>query len=102
MATVLITGSAGLIGSESVHFFANLGFTIVGIDNDMRAFFFGDAASTRWNRDVLKEAYGDRYQHYNADIRDREAVEAIFKTYSSDISLIIHTAAQPSDRKSVV
>lgn len=96
MATVLITGSAGLIGSESVHFFANLGFTIVGIDNDMRAFFFGNAASTQWNRDELKEAYGDRYQHYNADIRDREDIETIFKTHSSDISLIIHTAAQPS------
>jgi CDP-paratose 2-epimerase len=96
MNTVLITGSAGLIGSESVRFFAELGFTIVGIDNDMRAYFFGDAASTQWNRDALKNTYGDRYLHYNADIRDQAAIETIFKTHASDITLIIHTAAQPS------
>jgi CDP-paratose 2-epimerase len=96
MSTVIITGSAGLIGSESVRFFANLGFNIVGIDNDMRAYFFGEKASTVWNRNLLKEIYGDQYQHYDADIRNREQIEAIFKEYSSDIGLIIHTAAQPS------
>ena len=96
MPTALITGSAGLIGSESVRFFANLGFSIVGIDNDMRAYFFGESASTRWNRDELKSLYGDRYHHYDVDIRDRQAIESIFKEHSSDISLIIHTAAQPS------
>ncbi len=96
MHTVLITGSAGLIGSEAVHFFAGLGFRIVGIDNDMRSYFFGPTASTAWNRDLLAERYGERYRHYEVDIRDRTAVEAIFKEYSSDISLIIHTAAQPS------
>ena len=96
MSTVLVTGSAGLIGSESVRFFAHLGFNVIGIDNDMRAYFFGKPASTEWNRNLLKETFGDRYQHFNADIRDKEAIEAIFKDYSSDISLIIHTAAQPS------
>lgn len=96
MSTVLITGSAGLIGSESVRFFAHLGFNIIGIDNDMRAYFFGESASTKWNRDELKNLYGDRYHHYDADIRDRQAIEAIFKEHASDISLIIHTAAQPS------
>ncbi|HBE16943.1 MAG TPA: NAD-dependent epimerase [Cyanobacteria bacterium UBA11149] len=96
MSTVLITGSAGLIGSESVHFFAQLGFNIVGIDNDMRAFFFGDSASTAWNRNMLKDKYGDRYHHYDIDIRDRDKIETLFKDYSSDITLIIHTAAQPS------
>jgi CDP-paratose 2-epimerase len=96
MPTVLITGSAGLIGSESVRYFADLGFTIVGIDNDMRAYFFGDTASTQWNRDVLKDTYSDRYIHYNADIRDQNAIETIFKTHAADITLIIHTAAQPS------
>ena len=96
MATVLVTGSAGLVGSESVRFFADLGFNVVGIDNDMRALFFGKDASTLWNRNLLKEKYGDRYQHYEIDIRDREKIEVIFKDYSSEISLIIHTAAQPS------
>ncbi|MBD1852269.1 NAD-dependent epimerase/dehydratase family protein [Cyanobacteria bacterium FACHB-502] len=96
MSTVVVTGSAGLIGSESVRFFAHLGFNVVGIDNDMRSYFFGEAASTGWNRNLLKETYGDRYNHYDADIRDQGAIEAIFKEFSADISLIIHTAAQPS------
>lgn len=96
MGTVVITGSAGLIGSQSVHFFAGLGFNIVGIDNDMRAVFFGDAASTSWNQALLIEQYGDRYQHKNIDIRDRDAIESLFNEYGADIELIIHTAAQPS------
>lgn len=96
MATVLVTGSAGLIGSESVHFFARLGFDVIGIDNDLRAYFFGEAASTQWNRNILKEKYGDRYQHYDLDIRDRNAIEAIFNIHAGAIDLIIHTAAQPS------
>lgn len=96
MSTVIISGSAGLIGSESVHFFAERGFNVVGIDNDMRSFFFGESASTLWNRNLLKDKYGDRYHHYDVDIRDRASVEKIFQEYSSDITLIIHTAAQPS------
>ena len=96
MSTVIITGSAGLIGSQSVHFFAGLGFNVVGIDNDMRAVFFGETASTDWNRQLLIDQYGDRYQHKSIDIRDREAIETLFKEYSSDTVLIIHTAAQPS------
>jgi len=96
MSIVIITGSAGLIGSESVHFFAGLGFNIVGIDNDMRSFFFGESASTRWNNNSLQAKYGKRYQHYDLDIRDQSGIEKIFQHYSSDIKLIIHTAAQPS------
>jgi len=96
MSTVVVTGSGGLIGSQSVHFFAGLGFNIVGIDNDMRAVFFGESASTSWNSQLLIEQYGDRYQHKNIDIRDRTAIEALFKEYGADIELIIHTAAQPS------
>lgn len=96
MPTALITGSAGLIGSEAVRFFAGLGFTILGIDNNLRAHFFGESASTVWNRQLLQENLGDRYRHFDIDIRDREAVETLFKDYSSDIDLIIHTAAQPS------
>lgn len=96
MEIVLVTGSAGLIGSESVRFFCNQGFTVVGIDNNMRQIFFGEDASTEWNRDRLLQEYSNRYIHYNVDIRDHEAIAEIFRTYSRDIRLIIHTAAQPS------
>lgn len=91
---VLITGSAGLIGSQATRFYVEHGFLVVGIDNDMRGYFFGDEASTRWNREKLQEAFKDRYVHYAADIRNNEDVEEIFKRYKFD--LIIHAAAQPS------
>ena len=79
-----------------MHYFARLGFEIVGIDNDMRSHFFGAEASTLWNRDLLKEKYGKRYHHYDVDVRDRALVENIFREYGSELALIIHTAAQPS------
>jgi len=94
MKTVLITGSSGLIGSESVRFFIKQGFTVVGIDNDMRKYFFGDEASTKWQGEQLKEQYGDKFKLYEADIRNNDEIEKIFKEYNFD--LIIHTAAQPS------
>ncbi len=96
MTIVLVTGSAGLIGSESVHFFCKHGFTVVGIDNNMRQVFFGENASTEWNREHLLHKYGKQYIHCTVDIRDHEAIAQIFKTYNKDIGLIIHTAAQPS------
>jgi CDP-paratose 2-epimerase len=96
MSIILVTGSAGLIGSESVRFFCDLGFTVIGIDNNMRQVFFGEDASTEWNRDRLLQDYGDHYIHYDIDIRDHDAISKVFKTYEKDISLIIHTAAQPS------
>lgn len=95
MDIVIITGSAGLIGAESVRFFSKKEFTLVGIDNDMRKVFFGDEASTQWSRKKLESEIKD-YIHYNEDIRDKMAMEAIFKKYNKDIKLIIHTAAQPS------
>lgn len=91
---VLVTGSSGLVGSEAVRFFANLGFTVFGIDNDMRRYFFGDEASTKWNRDKLKKEFKDKYIHFNVDIRDNKKLQEIFKNNHFD--LIIHTAAQPS------
>ncbi|OGG48232.1 NAD-dependent epimerase [Candidatus Kaiserbacteria bacterium RIFCSPLOWO2_12_FULL_52_8] len=94
MKTALITGSAGLIGSEATRFFAAKGFYIVGIDNDMRKYFFGAEASTSWNCEQLKKELGERYTHYDADIQDRSAVEKIVKKYRPEI--VIHTAAQPS------
>lgn len=95
MDIALITGSAGLIGSEAVEFFAEKAFTVLGLDNDMRKYFFGAEASTRWNEERLKGAVLG-YRHFNADIRDCCAIEKIFQEYTSDIKVIIHTAAQPS------
>jgi len=95
MATVLVTGSAGLIGSEAVRFFAEKGYTVAGIDNDMRKYFFGEEASTDWSRKQLEEQVA-RYKHHAADIRDEAAIARIFKEYNQDIHLVVHTAAQPS------
>ena len=96
MTVALITGSAGLIGSEAARFFANLGYTVIGIDNDMRRVFFGDEASTDWNRSRLETELGANYQHHDMDIRDTVAISDLFRHYGKDISLVIHAAAQPS------
>src|SRR3989344_958380 len=90
---VLITGSAGLIGSEASRYFLERGFDVVGIDNDMRRYFFGDEASTAWSRALLEEKHKN-YKHYDVDIRDEKAIDDIFSNHVFD--LIIHTAAQPS------
>lgn len=95
MSVAIITGSAGLIGSEAVTYFANLGMHVVGIDNDMRRRFFGDDSTTRPNLARLLNEIPD-YEHHDVDIRDTEAVNAIFHRYGRSISLVIHTAAQPS------
>lgn len=95
MGVVLVTGSAGLIGAETVRRFAGEGRTVVGIDNDMRAYFFGEEASTKWAAERLGEAC-PTYRHHGADIRDHEALDRIFSEYTGDIDLIVHTAAQPS------
>jgi CDP-paratose 2-epimerase len=96
MDIALITGSAGLIGSQAAEHFAGLGLTVVGIDNDMRKEFFGNDSSTAWMATSLQERLGDRYVHADLDIRDRQAVEQLFTTYGTDIKVVIHTAAQPS------
>jgi CDP-paratose 2-epimerase len=95
MSIVLVTGSAGLIGSEAARFFAGKGFQILGIDNDMRGELFGPEASTAWNRRQLEEELSN-YRHFSADIRDQAAMTRIFEEYGSDIALVIHAAAQPS------
>ena len=96
MSVAIITGSAGLIGSEAAAFCARLGMDVVGIDNDMRRVFFGDNASTAWNRERLERELGARYTHASIDIRDREALNALFARYGDSIEVVIHTAAQPS------
>lgn len=95
MSIVIVTGSAGLIGAETVRHFAAEGHTVAGIDNDMRAYFFGAEASTRWAAEQLMKEF-NKYRHHAADIRDYAAVEDIFKEYAGAIVLVIHTAAQPS------
>ena len=96
MSVALVTGSAGLIGSEAVRHFASLGLGVVGIDNDMRRQFFGPEASTAWNVVRLASDLGDAYTHHDVDIRDRDALAKIFARYGKDIAVVIHTAAQPS------
>ena len=96
MAIAVVTGSGGLIGSETVQFFCELGFDVVGIDNNLRRTFFGDEASTDHNRGLLSRRFPTQYRHSSIDIRDQSAVERLFRHYGSAIELVVHTAAQPS------
>lgn len=95
MTAVLITGSAGLIGSEAARFFASQGLDVVGIDNDMRQYFFGPDATTSPVRRRL-EATLPSYTHRDIDIRNGDEVNRIFAKYDRDLLAVIHTAAQPS------
>ncbi len=96
MSVVIITGSSGLIGSDAAEFYVGLGYQVVGIDNNMRQVFFGTEGSTLYNRRRLERKLGSYYKHVDIDIRDIDKVKAVFSPYAKDISLIIHTAAQPS------
>ena len=96
MSIAIVTGSAGLIGSESTRHFASLGLTVVGIDNDMRQDFFGPEASTRWQQKELEAELGQSYVHVDGDIRDEKLIGDLFAKYGNEISLVVHTAAQPS------
>jgi len=95
MSVMIVTGSAGLIGAETVRFIAGKGLDVVGIDNDMRRYFFGEEASTAWSRRSLEEQVR-RYRHVDADIRDADAMARIFAQYGRNIVAVVHTAAQPS------
>ncbi|AQG81601.1 NAD-dependent epimerase/dehydratase family protein [Spirosoma montaniterrae] len=95
MNIALVTGSAGLIGSEAVAFFADKFDLVVGIDNNMRQYFFGPDGSTDWNRNRLADAFPN-YHHRTADIREVPQLQTIFQEFGTDIKLILHTAAQPS------
>ncbi len=90
---ILVTGSSGLIGSEAVSFFDSMGFRVTGVDNNMRADFFGEKGDTTWNRDRLL-ATCSNFTHHDLDIRQRQTVLDLFK--KSDFDLIVHAAAQPS------
>ena len=90
----IVTGSAGLVGSEASQLFCERGWRVVGIDNDMRSHFFGVDASTAANHARLEQLA--QYQHRSFDIRDRALVEALVSETGSDLRAVIHTAAQPS------
>src|SRR5688572_18551627 len=96
MTVAVVTGSGGLIGSEAAAHFAGAGMDVVGIDNDMRAVFFGAEASTRWNVDRLSSELRESYRHIELDIRDRAGINELFARHGTSIDLVIHTAAQPS------
>lgn len=96
MSVAIVTGSAGLIGSEASRHFARMGFTVVGIDNDMRQQFFGQEASTLWQRSQLEQELANGYRHVDGDIRDELLINNLFRDYGRNIKLIVHTAAQPS------
>jgi len=95
MSVALISGAAGLIGAEAVRRFSDEGYTVVGIDNDMRTCFFGKEASTDWSRRKLQSEYPN-YCHHSVDVRDQPSIERIFSTCGNDISVVVHAAAQPS------
>ncbi|MBC8246038.1 MAG: NAD-dependent epimerase/dehydratase family protein [Deltaproteobacteria bacterium] len=95
MNIAVVTGSAGLIGSEAVCFFAEKGFKVVGIENDMRKYFFGRSSTIAWRAENLKDTVS-AYEQVDQDIRNQEAMDRIFRRYGTDIKVIIHTAAQPS------
>ena len=95
MSIVIITGSSGLVGSEAVNFFCDKGFDVIGIDNNLRKFFFGRDGSTLWIKNNLIKR-NKKFKNFNIDIRNFNGLEKIFKKYRKNISLIIHCAAQPS------
>jgi CDP-paratose 2-epimerase len=95
MKIALITGSCGLVGSESSIFFSKKGFKIIGIDNNTRKFFFGKDGDISWIKNKLKKKLKN-YNHVNIDIRNYISLKKIFIKYKKNIKLIIHAAAQPS------
>jgi CDP-paratose 2-epimerase len=95
MSVAIITGSAGLIGSEAVKFISDKFDVVAGIDNNLRKYFFGEDGSNEWNQSRLREEHSN-YRHHDIDIRDAGALEKLFREYNREIRLVLHTAAQPS------
>lgn len=95
MAVAIVTGSAGLIGSEAAKFFHGQGLDVVGIDNHMRRYFFGADGAVEWNTEALQRSC-PRFTHENVDIRDADGLGRVFSRLGKDVACVIHTAAQPS------
>src|ERR1035438_4888644 len=96
MPIAIVTGSGGLIGSESVKHFIEAGFDVIGLENDMRARFFGSSASTAHTTERLRTSFAASFRSLDIDIRNADAVERVFVDAGSSLELVIHTAAQPS------
>ena len=96
MTVAVITGAGGLIGSAAAARFAGLGLDVVGVDNDMRATFFGPEASTAANLKRLSESLGKSFTNRDLDIRNEDGIHALFGEFGADIGVVVHTAAQPS------
>ena len=96
MKYILVTGSGGLVGHESVDFFIKKGYKIIGIDNNYRKNFFGKIGSISENINNLKFRYNKKYIHYNIDICNNNSLNKIFSKFKKKIKLVIHAAAQPS------
>jgi CDP-paratose 2-epimerase len=96
LTVAIVTGSLGLVGSEAATHFAGLGLDVVGVDNDMRGYFFGADGATGWNRARLEGELGAAYAHYDLDVRDAGGIDRLFTRYGKSISLVVHAAAQPS------
>ena len=90
----IITGSTGLIGASASEYFLKKGIKILGIDNDLRSYFFGKNGSNKWKEKILKK--NKLYTHHKVDIRNKEKIFKIFKNNRKKIKVIIHAAAQPS------
>ena len=95
MSIAIISGSSGLIGGEAVDFFSSKFDNVIGIDNNMRSYYFGKGSSTLWNKSRLEKKHPN-FSSENIDIRNYKELEKLFKKYNSSIKLIVHTAAQPS------
>src|SRR2546428_7650820 len=95
MPVAVVTGSSGLVGSETARFVHEKGLEVIGLDNDMRKYFFGAEASTAWNSERVKRDL-KRFTHHDIDVRDQSAVFSLFEKYGGNIALVVHTAAQPS------
>jgi CDP-paratose 2-epimerase len=93
--TAIVTGSGGLVGSEAVLDLHASGWEVIGVDNDMRAHFFGDGASTAARSRNLADAL-EGFTPHEVDVRDREAIERLFRQHASSLQMVFHAAAQPS------
>ena len=95
MDIIIITGSNGLIGGDAVEYYSSKFDYVIGIDNNLREYFFGSEGSTEWRKKMLESNF-QNYIHYNMDVRNYNDLDKIYQKYNSDIKLIIHTASQPS------
>src|SRR3954470_3057397 len=94
MKTAIVTGSGGLIGSESARHLVELGYRVIGIDNDMRSAFFGETASTNPVSERLAGMFPSEFEWLDLDIRDREGIEALFARHAKEIEIVVHAAGR--------